>query len=129
MLDFDEGVTDGGTDRRTDRRTDRPSYRDARTHLKRSSKFARKDHPKPVRCFAGAYCNLSYTLSINFSNVNTRLCKGLYPSISGGSPFVIEQKQEPRGHIRCDYFILTYSYIDNHVIGRFSNLGNLDLVI
>ena len=29
------GRTDGRTDRRTDGRTDRPSYRDARTHLKR----------------------------------------------------------------------------------------------
>ena len=28
-------VTDGHTDGRTDIRTDRPSYRDARTHLKR----------------------------------------------------------------------------------------------
>ena len=34
-----DGRTDGGTDGRTDRRTygqtDRPSYRDARTHLKK----------------------------------------------------------------------------------------------
>ena len=29
-------VTDGPTDRRTDGRTDTPSYRDARTHLKRT---------------------------------------------------------------------------------------------
>ena len=30
-----DGPTDGPTDRRTDGRTDKPSYRDARTHLKR----------------------------------------------------------------------------------------------
>jgi len=41
FLDFEnnwlrtDGRTDGPTDGPTDRRTDRPSYRDARTHLKR----------------------------------------------------------------------------------------------
>ena len=30
-----DGHTDGPTDGRTDIRTDRPSYRDARTHLKK----------------------------------------------------------------------------------------------
>ena len=31
-----DGTTDGTTDGRTDIRTDRPSYRDARTHLKKN---------------------------------------------------------------------------------------------
>ena len=31
-----DGPTDGPTDRPTDRRTDKPSYRDARTHLKKN---------------------------------------------------------------------------------------------
>ena len=34
---FCTGVTDRRTDRPTDGRTDKPSYRDARTHLKRIS--------------------------------------------------------------------------------------------
>ena len=33
-----DGPTDGPTDGRTDRRTDTPSYRDARTHLKRTQR-------------------------------------------------------------------------------------------
>ena len=35
-------VTDGHTDGRTDGRTDRPSYRDARTHLKREKTKKKK---------------------------------------------------------------------------------------
>ena len=38
-----DGRTDGWTDRRTDGRTDTPSYRDARTHLKRFWKMANKN--------------------------------------------------------------------------------------
>ena len=45
------GRTDGWTDRRTDGRTDTPSYRDARTHLKREEgiRKRKKPHWKPDR--------------------------------------------------------------------------------
>ena len=38
---FDKSMTDGRTNWQTDGRTDRPSFRDARTHLKKSSGITR----------------------------------------------------------------------------------------
>ena len=47
-----DGPTDGPTDGRTDLRTDIPSYRDARTHLKRLHKIRRNAmSPTAFSCF------------------------------------------------------------------------------
>ena len=45
---FHESVTDGRTDGPTDGRTDRPSYRDARTHLKREGEEMGRERPEAV---------------------------------------------------------------------------------
>ena len=57
-----EGVTDLWTDGPTDGQTDRPSYRDARTHLKKDM-----NHHPYISCLSSHFLDFTHTTSCGFN--------------------------------------------------------------